>query len=40
MKIAQAVSEKKTFIHYTILCMYIAEWKGQIILKGQNFDYN
>ena len=36
----RAVSEKNTFKTYTILCMYIAKWQGQITLKGQNFDYN
>ena len=40
MKIAQAVSEKKIFKFYTIVYMYIAQWQGQITLKGQNFDYN
>ena len=40
LKIAQAVSEKKTFKNYTILYMYIAQWQGQITLKGQKFDYN
>ena len=35
-----AVSEKNTFKNYTILYMYIAQWQGQITLKGQNFDYN
>ena len=40
VKIAQAVSEKKTFKNYTILYMYIAKMKGQITPRGQNFDYN
>ena len=40
VKIAQAVLEKKTFKNNTILYMYIAQWQGQITLKGQNFDYN
>ena len=30
VKIAQAVSEKKTFKNYTILYMYIAQGQGQI----------
>ena len=37
VKIAQAVSEK-TFKNYTILDIYIAQWQGQITLKGKNFD--
>ena len=40
VKIAQTVSEKKTFKNYTILYMYIAQGQGQITLRGQNFDYN
>ena len=40
LKIAQAVSEKKTFKNYTILFMSIAQGHGQITLWGQNFDYN
>ena len=40
MKIAQAVSVKKTFKNYTILYMYTAQGQGQITLRGQNFDYN
>ena len=40
VKIAQTVSEKKTFKIYTILYMYIAQGQGQTTLRGQNFDYN
>ena len=40
VKIAQAVSDKKTFKNYTIMYMYIAWGQGQITLRGQNFDYN
>ena len=40
VKIAQTVSEQKTFKNYTILYMYIAQGQGQITLLGQNFDYN
>ena len=40
VKIAQTVSEKKTFKNYTILYMYIAQGQGQITLWGQKFDYN
>ena len=40
VKIAQTVSEKNTFKKYTILFMYKAQGQGQIILWGQNFDYN
>ena len=40
VKIAQAVSEKKTFKSYTILYMYIAEGQGQIDPRGQNFGYS
>ena len=39
VKIAQAVSENKTFKNYTILYMFIAQWQGQITFKGQKFDY-
>ena len=39
VKIAQVVSEKKTFKNYTILYMNIAQGKGQITLRGQTFDY-
>ena len=35
MKIAQAVSEKKTFKNYTILYMYIAQGQGQIAPKDK-----
>ena len=35
VKIAQAVSEKKTFKNYTILYMYIAQGQGQITHRGQ-----
>ena len=37
-KIAQEVSEKKTFKNYTFLYVYIARWQWQITLKGQSFD--
>ena len=40
VKVAQAVSEKKTFKNYTILYMYIAQGQGQITPRGQNFYYN
>ena len=40
VKIAQAVSEKKTFKNNTILYMYIAQGQGQITPREQNFDYN
>ena len=40
VKIAQSVSEKKTFKNYTILYKYVAQGQGQITLSGQNFDYN
>ena len=42
VKIAQAVSEKKTFKNYTILyiLVYTAQVQGQINPRGQNFDYN
>ena len=42
VKIAQVVSEKKTFKYYTILymCMYIVQGQGQITPRGQNFEYN
>ena len=40
LKIAQAVSEKRTYENYTILYMYIAQEQGQITPRGQNFDYN
>ena len=33
VKIVQAVSEKKMFIDFMILYMYIADWQGQIIPK-------
>ena len=39
VKIAQAVSDKKTFKNYTILHMYIAQGQGQITPTKQNFDY-
>ena len=39
-KLAQAVSEEKTFKTFAILYMYKAQAKGQIIPRGQNFDYN
>ena len=39
VKIAQAVSEK-TFKNYQFLYTYIAQWQGQITLRGLNFDYN
>ena len=41
MKIAQAVSEKKTFKNIIMLYMYIAQGQGQITHhRGQNFDCN
>ena len=40
VKIAPAVSEKKTFKNYTILYMYIAQGQGQITPRGQNVDNN
>ena len=40
VKIAQTLSEKRTFKNYTIIYMYIAQRQGQITLWGQNFDYN
>ena len=40
VKIAQTVSEKKTFKIYLILYMYMAQGQGQTTLRGQNFDYN
>ena len=36
VKIAQAVSEKKTFKNYTILYMYIARGKGRQPPRGKN----
>ena len=39
VKICLAVSEKKTFKDYTILCMYVAQEQGQIPWE-QNFDCN
>ena len=40
VKIARAVSEKKTFKDFTILYLYIAQGQVQIILRGQKFDCN
>ena len=40
VKIAPAVSEKKTLKNYTILYMYIAQGQGQTTPRGQNGDYN
>ena len=40
VKIAQVVSEKKTFKIYIILYIYMTQWQGQITPKGQNFDFN
>ena len=40
VKIAQVVSEKKTFKKYTILYVFIAQGEGQITPRGQNFEYN
>ena len=40
VKIAKAVSEKKTFKNYTILYMYTTQEQGQITSRGQHFDYN
>ena len=40
VKIAEAVSEKKTFKNHKILYTYIAQWQGQITRRGQNLDYN
>ena len=37
VKIAQAVSEKKTF---KITCVYIAQRQRQITPRGQKCDYN
>ena len=36
VKIAQAVSEKKTFKNYTFLYMYITQGQGQVTSRGQN----
>ena len=33
VKIGQAISEKKTFKHFTILYMYTAQGQGQVIPK-------
>ena len=33
--VCQAVSEKKTFKHYEILYMYIAQRLGQVTLRGK-----
>ena len=38
VKIAQTVTEKKTFKNNIILYMYIAQGQGQITIWGQNFD--
>ena len=40
VKIAQAISEKKTFKNNTILYMCIAQGQGQINPRGQNLDCN
>ena len=40
VKIAQAISEKKTFDDYTILYMYIAQGQWQITPREQKFDCN
>ena len=40
VKIAQVLSEKKTFKYYTILYINIAQGQEQIPTRGQNFDYN
>ena len=40
MKIAPAVSEKKTCKNYTILYTCIAQGQGQIDPRQQNIDYN
>ena len=40
VKIASAVSEKKTVKNYTISYMHIAQGQGQITSKGQKFDSN
>ena len=40
VKIAQAISEKKTLKNNTILYMYIAQGQEQITPRGQNFDCN
>ena len=37
VKIAQAISENKTFKKYRILYNYIDQSQGQITLRGQNF---
>ena len=37
VKIAQAISEKKTFKNYTILYMCIAQRQGQITLRDKIF---
>ena len=40
VKIAHAVSKKRTSKNYTILYMYIAQGQEQINPKGQKFDSN
>ena len=40
VKIAQAVSEKKTFKNYKIFNIYITLRQGKITPWGQNLDYN
>ena len=40
VKIAQGVSEKKTFKNYTILYMHLAQRQGQITPRELNFEYN
>ena len=40
VKIARAVSEKKTFKDFTILYLYIAQGQVQIIPRGQKYDCN
>ena len=38
VKIGQIVSEKKIFKEYRILYLDIAQWQGEIIHGGSNFD--
>ena len=38
VKIAHAISDKKTFKNNTILDFYIAQGQGQITLRRQNFN--
>ena len=38
VKVAQVISEKRTFKIYTILYMYITQGQGQTTPRGQNFD--